>query len=87
MEVGVFLHEDGVHVVYVAVVDCVVVGRDYHTDGEFLVLLDIVSCLVVGPLGIGYLVGAFGSEEFQLHPDQGVGDLVNSNASVIRVIY
>lgn len=56
MVVGVFLHEDGVHVVDMAIVDCVVEGRNHHTDGEFLILLDVVFGLVVGSLCICYLV-------------------------------
>lgn len=69
-----------------AIVDCVVVGWNNHAYGQLLILLDIVFSLVVCPLGIGDLVRAFNSEKFELHPDQGVGDLVDSDAGLTGII-
>ena len=64
MVVGVFLHEDGVHVVDVAIVSSVIVGWHHHADRELLVMLDVVFVLVVGSLGISEQVRALQGKNF-----------------------
>ncbi len=52
MIVGILLHEDGVHVIDVSVINCVIVGWHDHTEWKFFVLANLILLFIIGSLRV-----------------------------------